>query len=104
MQFFALSLIPIVVFVVVVVLIAKTMGNATRLGNVEWELKKLPTFSRRIDELERIIAGLKKQLDELQYSGPARKKDAVIIDEAPSSRPESIAPTPSIPPQPIQPI
>jgi uncharacterized membrane protein len=58
-QLFVLSIIPIAAFVVLIVLIAKTMGNSTRLDNAEWELKKLPTLLRRVDELERELLELK---------------------------------------------
>jgi len=58
-QLLILSIIPIAAFVVFIVLIAKTMGNSTRLDNAEWELKKLPTLLRRVDELERELQALK---------------------------------------------
>lgn len=109
MQLFVLSLIPLAAFVILIILIAKTTGNSTRIGNLEWEVKKLRDLERHVNELSGSIDTLKQEIDELTERPSARKKAAaperidVPIREIPQFTP--IAPPPAVatPKHPLKP-
>jgi uncharacterized membrane protein len=74
MQFLVLALLPLAVLVVLIVLIAKTTSNSTKIGNLEWEIKKLHDLERHVNELNVSIDALQKQLEDVKPSASRRKE------------------------------
>ncbi len=76
MQFLVLDLLPLAAFVILIVLIAKTISNSTKIGTLDWQVKKLQALERQVGELSAYIEALKNQIDELG-SPSTRKKEPV---------------------------
>jgi uncharacterized membrane protein len=74
-----LALLPLVLLVILIILIAKTTGNSTRIGNLEWEIKKLHDLERHVNELSISIDALKKQIEELKPSLSRRKESEKMV-------------------------
>jgi len=99
MQFLVLALLPLAALVIIIVLIAKTTGHSTRIGNLEWEIKKLHDLERHVNELSISIDALKKQI-EGPPSSASRRKEAepqkIVLPQAEAAR------LTALPPQPVQ--
>jgi uncharacterized membrane protein len=94
-----LVLLPLVLIVILIVLIAKTTTHSTKIGNLEWEIKKLQSLERRINELTLSVDTLKNEIGE-QTPSSGRHKEA---EKAHVLQVQSVEPTPVAPDRPRTP-
>ena len=74
MQFLVVALLPLAAFVILIVLIARTTANSTKIGNLEWEIKKLHDLERHVNELSVSVDALKEQVGQQKPSFSGRKE------------------------------
>ena len=107
MQFLVLALLPLAAFVILIVLIAKTTGNSTRIGNLEWEIKKLHDLERHINELSLSIDSLKNEIEVLKLpSSHKREAEKAAFPSEQTMQPTRVASPPAtqIPTAPHKPV
>jgi len=95
MQLFVLALLPIAAIVILIVLIAKTTSNSTRIGTLEWEIKKLHDLEHHVNELSISVDELRKHIEGWKQP-PLRKKEVEKAAMSAEQAAQPSVPTPSV--------